>query len=341
VLRAPIWAFEHNKRKLKLPFHLMTLSSVYNNKRKLVRICVNGDVVAPPSRNWWCSSSPTQTQRLSVVAKAPVPSITDVTPGVIPPAGFMEKPDLIGPSKEVLAILKRLQPFSGTLKTVPPLGEVTRAAVVEDNSKIIWEYACTQYTKLFLDSSSAKPAFLDVSKYGGKAAIDEYTVALQKLPKILARGKSRGFMDAVTIRVQEKRDIDQQLPPIGITTDEAQLIKERLREVKAGLAYSAKTTQSASYVFGISPAQKSFDREKFQQWVDARSKGLVGIVRMTIADLPLGYASEAILDFELDPTNVVCRRNIEEKLVSLQTEALQEWRQSKEAFDLSSFLGQY
>lgn len=277
----------------------------------------------------------------SIVVNAPIPDITTASEGVIPTAGFMARPDTIGPSSEVLEIVTKLDPFTGELKQVPALSDSTRAARVEENAKVILGYVKNQYKKLYLSSGAQDPVFFDPSKYGGIPNLTEYTVAMEKLPKVLARGKTRGFLDACNIRIQEKRDIDQQLPKIGVTSEEAQSIKDALNEINAGLAFNAKTTQSASYVYGVNSAQKKFDREAFQKWIDARNRGLVGIVRLTIADVPLNYAQQEVLDFELDPRNSANRKALTEKLVALQKEALQEWRGNKSGFSLDTFLQKY
>lgn len=263
------------------------------------------------------------------------------TQGVIPPDGFMRLPDLIGPSEETLRFLPKLTAFTEQLPDIPKQGDPLRAARVEETSQKIWNYVRSSYSQVFQAKAAQLDAIFNLATLGGTSPTSQYTNAIKNLPKVLARGKQRGFFDACQIRVQEKRDIDQQLPKIGITPEDAADIKNTLAELKSGLAYSAKTTQSKTYIETVSPKQKRFDKIAFDRWVRQRSKGLVGIVRLNISDVPLSYASTEIVDFESDPTNLVKRTALLDKLTALQTEAYQEFKANRNAFDIETFLEKY
>lgn len=234
---------------------------------------------------------------------------------------------------------EKLKPFTGTLKEVPPK-ETQPAAhkrVVEENNGVILNYVKTQ----LLANGVTEAVYLQwITPISTSAPADQKSgQTIIVLKKLLSRGKWKGFMEAVGLQTQVKRELMQQMPDIGISEEDFALMQDNLRKIAAVRSEWGKFTSTKKFVLETTTAVKLAAQKEMATWFEANTSELVKIVSMTVNDIPLTYAASEMGAFEADPTNVVNKKKVEAALVKLQKEAYTAWKADKANFKLATFLG--
>lgn len=257
-----------------------------------------------------------------------------VTNGVVPPDNIPADYLTIGVDPEVTKLAGTLKVFDKAITALPSRSDSTYDAVLEANSYNIWEYArdcATDLVSKNIGYTGAVAKLMDHTKYAGQSS-NPYTSAIKNCKKVFARGKWKNFWAAISVIVQDKRDLQQRIPSgLDIKAGEYTEVINNMIYCSQGFAWSSRTTQSKTYIEGTSRKQKLEDREGFEKWKVDKILPLVKIIRMNISDIPLGYAVDEIQAFEADPTNVVNVNALEATLLKLQKEGLEAWRNAKTA----------
>lgn len=257
-------------------------------------------------------------RRVSHISKA-------VTPGVVPDAATIKEILETSPISEATnKWLSKMDNFSTKLEDVSNKTSTNYTANVEKNSKAIFEFAKTQYQKLRPGiGSEAMNAMFNATSIGGTT--NAHTNALPRLASLLAKGNTYGFWDAVMIKVQGERDMEQQVDTkVGMKIDEYNKARDSLRIIGAGYSLSSKKTQSLDYINGTSKAQKLEDEKAFQQWVSDNESPYAAIIRLNLSDIPFSFAAVELIAFEKDQKDPAKKTAVKNKLNELKKEAL-EW----------------
>lgn len=251
-----------------------------------------------------------------------------VSSGVVPTSEEIKAVIAAVPmAAEVKAFYDLMDPFSGKLKDVSDKQAGTYAANVEANAALILVYAKDQYSKCYTGTPSGTVDSMFNATAIGEATAPNAT-ALPRLASLLSKGHTYGFWDAVTIHVQKKRDLEQQVnDSIGMTIKEFKEAQTSLTVVSAGYAFNAKTTQSRDYILSASKAQKIEDTKAFDAWVIANSSHYAAIIRLNLSDLPFSYAATELISFERDQKDSKKKAAVTNKLNALKKEALEHVRQ--------------
>jgi len=266
------------------------------------------------------------------------------TSGVVPPDIIKPEYEAMSVSDDVVNLAAKLGDFNLDLKIVPARSEQGYTAVVEENNKTIWGYAKSEAIKLIADSTMPQfrgdaDKLFDNTKYVKKGQVANYTNALTNAKAVFARGAWKYFWAAVSTKVQAKRDLTQRVAAdLGVTQAEFDANLKNLTYIGLGYAYSAKTTQSKSYILQTSLLQKKEDNNEFARWLRSKASGLTRILRMNISDIPFQYCPDEIQAFEMDPQDEAKRKALEAKLLQLQKDAVIEWRKDKGAFDYDTWI---
>lgn len=278
----------------------------------------------------------------SAKTKRPIVYCKAASSGIVPPDVIPPSYVAIAPSTEVTKLVEKLGPFTKKFAEVPPSTDSKHDKVVEANAQVLWEFAKETYDQKLrgkVDGFKAETSVLfNQGAYFKKGTTVSYLLALKNCKTVFARGKYANFWDAIGIVVQSHRDKEQRVPAeLALTQEEFSAVKANLVYIGEGYGYSAKTSQSASYIKNTNRAQKQEDAAEFDKWLKSKADPLVRIIRMNISDVPLSYAMKEIQDFESNPEDLALKKALISKLRALQKEAVNEYRDCKKKGTVMDF----
>jgi hypothetical protein len=238
--------------------------------------------------------------------------------------------------QKVADIASRMDDFKGVLSEIPPIGEQGHEVAVEANNKTRFEYAKSQFSKVGFSAGLANTIF-DLSNLKVTKMRYPYTEAFRLIPKVLARGIYAPFLRAVTLKIQEQRDLDQKYSGLGLTPLEVKSVESDSNVLDKFRSLFSEFTGTRDYVLNNPASVKREDALEYENTIKTKAPKLVRIVTLSTQDLPLSKYGKFILDFELDPS-VSNKRIIDQCLIAFKRELIALWRKDSNTFDIDSKL---
>lgn len=229
--------------------------------------------------------------------------------------------------------------FTKTFNPVTPIlsDEEKHLSDTDSNDALIVEFACEQLTKHAKVSESNVKAVTDKSNF--EKGTYKNTAALILLKKLFNTGRYAGFIDAVSIKTQQKRQLDQQLASkIGFTVDEFNSMQSNQIKINEVQSQWGQFTSRRDYVYGVPKNEKLSNEKEIAAWFATNTSETVKILKLTVADVPFTYAPADTIAANKDGATNADRKKLKEALLKLQKEALEEWRKDKVSFKLEAFL---
>lgn len=242
-------------------------------------------------------------------------------------------------SKQAKDWFKILAPFDKKLEAIPDQSKDEKAynTAVEKNSQIIVSYVKEELAKNGFKEDSFE-ALISSTK-AMSSSNSTYTSVIITLKKAFNKGKWAGFMEAVSLKVQDYRNLNQQgAAEIGITAEEFVELQANARKIGLARSGFGRRTATRDYILGESTRQKVEDTRQFNDWVRKNASELTKILALSISDIPTSYAPSVVGDFLADETNLESRKKMQETLISLQKQAVVKWRGDKVNFNLDLYL---
>lgn len=242
-------------------------------------------------------------------------------------------------SKESKEWLKKIKPFDKKLAEVPALTESNKDArntIIRANDKLIYEFAKAQ-----IIANGLKSANFDalVAGCGAASNFDEQKALIVLRKALNTKGKFAGIMDAISIAVQERRDLEQQkAESAGFTVEEYRDVSISLRKVANAKSAWGRYTSTKDYILNTPVAKKVSNQQEFDSWVSNNLSEAAKIMTLTVADIPVSYAPTQVGAFLADETNTAARKALEDQLTALRKKAHDAWAADKNNFKLSAFL---
>lgn len=279
-------------------------------------------------------------QRVLFMYRVPMRSLKATTEGVVPDNSDINKIGEGYVDKNVKELSLKLDEFNEKLEEVPNYitDPEKNKKIVNDNDKKIYLYAKDQISKVFGVPKDAVEVIFDVKLTTNEVDLP-YTNWFKNNAKILARGKYRYFLDTVKYKVQQKREIDQQLKGLDITLDEFKDVKVQLLRRSFILQVFSQKTNDRDYINNVSKFQKLEDINALKAKLKEYSSPLADISQLTYNDMPLFSAAKVIKAFELNPTDVKNIEAIDKALLSFKNDLIKIYRSNPSGFNLNDSIG--
>lgn len=232
--------------------------------------------------------------------------------GVVPKKDFkpyIEKPD-IDPGVE--AIVKVLPSYKLPEGETWPSNEESRDIEVKRGrantiNKFIWNYARDNASSVIKPfNSKVNDLIFDINSYSDAKGFEKkfpYLTADPALRRNCARLRQyKHYIDACRFRINEVRQEAQFQALAWITPEEWNHCRGNYEFIKAGIAESARVTQTSEYKRNVTLAQKEIDRKWFEYWLLVHEISWTVILRLNTSDIPLVFDQGYPKKFEDNPT---------------------------------------
>jgi hypothetical protein len=272
------------------------------------------------------------------------PDYSKCTTGVIPSdESVMIQNESDDMSPNVKQIYNKLDSYTGEFKELDKKS-LGYKADLEKNNVFILEYVKKQFSSLFPNQSAVESVIFKPETYKDKDNSHisyPSTTILKGLPKVLSRGAYSGFMSAISARIQQRKDLLQQVKVKGLDENDLIEMRSSLLFRSKALALNSRVTQSKSYLQKTSKEQKIYDRAAFDHFLNSKTDIRVKIIFLSISDIPLSENPEVITRFELDPGKPENLEAMRKLLITFKEGLIQDFKRNAKGFDLDAKLSKF